>query len=204
MPFHISHIWWITKHINANSFPKINVKNESLFEFLLLLTVCPTFQIRSDAVCDCVRGVCLLFLFGGILENQKVRGPYFGHHHQLASARMIQWNWKLYCPRSYCSHCSQFSVISNYLSCNQLAMVMRKHAEHDGGSWFSFFFIFATINMMDLSSRTWGLILKIQQEPGLQIGIGEALDRSQSNFYFVTQKFLWISMSSGSTRRHQT
>ena len=63
-------------------------ENESLFEFLLLLTVCPTFQIRSDAVCDCLRGVCLSFLFGRILEKQKV----LGHHDQLASARMIQWN----------------------------------------------------------------------------------------------------------------
>ena len=139
---------------------------------------------------------------------------FWGNSRKSKSSRSVFWSpppvgkceddsveLKALLPSPTCSHCSHFSVISNYLSCNQLAMVMRKHAEHDGGSWFSFFFIFATINMMDLSSRTWGLILKIQQEPGLQIGIGEALDRSQSLFYFVTQKF---QCQAGSSRRHQT
>ena len=58
---------------------------------------------------------------------------------------------------------------------------MRKHAEHDGGSWFSFSFLQQWIWW---NYGAWGLILKIQQEPGLQIGIGEALDRSQVSFIF--------------------
>ena len=163
MPFHISHIWWITKHINANSFPKIKVKK---WKFVWIFVVVDSMYVpffKSEVmrfVIVCVASV-FYFFFGRILEKQEVRGPYFGHHHQLASARMIQWNWKLYCP---CSHCSQFSVISNYLSRNQLAMVMRKHAEHDRGSWFSFF-IFATINMMGL----WSLRVDFENTAGARI-----------------------------------
>ena len=74
-------------------------ENESLFEFLLLLTVCPTFQIRSDAVCDCVCGVCLTFLFGRILENWsvflvtttswQVRGWFSGTESFIALAHLL-------------------------------------------------------------------------------------------------------------------
>ena len=196
MPFHISHIWWITKHINANSFPKINVKNESLFEFLLLLTACPTFQIRSDAACDFVRGVCLSFLFGRILEKQKV----LGHHHQLASVRMIQWNWKLYCPRPL-AHIAPSSLLSaiTWAAISWPWWCANTQSTREDRDLV--FFIFATMDVTELWSRTWGLILKIQQEPGLHIGIEEALDRSQPLCYFVTQKF---QCQAGSTRRHQT
>ena len=107
--------------------------------------------------------VCLNFVIVESMShfsNQKVFGLWLcawrlSFISFLANSRKARGSWspppvgkceddsvelKALLPSPTCSHCSQFSVISNYLSCNQLAMVMRKHTEHDGGSWFSFLF----------------------------------------------------------------
>ena len=107
MPFHISHIRWITKHIDADSFPKIKVKK---WKFVWIFVVVDS---RSHFLNQKGCGLWLCswrlssFLFWRILEKQKV----LVHHHQLASARMIQWNWKLYCPRPL-AHIAPSSLLS--------------------------------------------------------------------------------------------
>ena len=104
-------------------------------------------------------------------------------------------------PLPTCSHCSQFSVISNYLSRNQLAMVMRKHAEHDRGSWFSFLFLQQWI-WWNYGAELEGLFLKIQQDCKLELRRHE----TGLSLFSISQlrNFSEFHRQVGSTRRHQT
>ena len=167
MPFHISHIWWITKHFNANSFPKVKVKNESLFEFCYSWKYVPLFKSEGIRfVIVCVAPV-FHFFFWRILEKQEV----LGHHHQLASARMIQWNWKLYCPRPL-AHIAPSSLLSaiTWAAISWPWWCANTQSTREDRDLV--FFIFATMDVTELWSRTWGLILKIQQEPRCKLELG--------------------------------
>ena len=166
--------------------------------------------------------VCLNFVIVESMShfsNQKVFGLWLcawrlSFISFLANSRKARGSWspppvgkceddsvelKALLPSPTCSHCSQFSVISNYLSCNQLAMVMRKHAEHEGGSWFSFFY-FCNNGCDGIMEQN----LRIDFENTARARIAYwnwGGTRPLSLCYFVTQKF---QCQAGSTRRHQT